>query len=83
MTTLQKRLAALEKLEARSMTDATLCPHLPPLVREFEIDGTEVDGEARAYSRAVCECGRPRMEVHLHETEMPFPRQPDARDVFK
>jgi len=82
MTTLQKRLAALEKLEARSMTDATLCPHLPPLVREFETDGTEVEVAVVARA-AVCDCGRPRMEVHLHETETPFPVQPDGRDIFK
>lgn len=83
----------LEKLEARSATDATLCPHLPPLLREFAPDGTERMLAAMTYNRynprpdvardAVCECGRPRMEVHIRETETPFPVQPDARDVFK
>jgi hypothetical protein len=67
----------VEQLEEQLNRNGTPCPHLPPLLREFEADGTERD--LRTYERftplqtprdAVCGCGRPRSEIHIREYEI-------------
>jgi hypothetical protein len=55
----------LQKLETRLRTDATVCPHLPQIVREY------AGGTIKTLTDdAPCACGRPRLEIHLVEVEM-------------
>jgi hypothetical protein len=58
----------LEKLEAA--TPQGDCPHLPPIVRYFDSDGTETTySEPQAQSgterAAACHCGRDRLQIHV------------------
>jgi hypothetical protein len=64
----------LEKLEKELFTDATVCPHLPPVIRYLFPDGSE-DTEASKGNPTpednarVCECGRERLKIHFRYVE--------------
>ncbi len=62
----------LEKLETRAAPQGH-CPHLPPIVRYFDSDGTETtysepQGQSEAERGATCECGRERLQIHVNCT---------------
>ncbi len=59
----------LEKLEAA--TPQGHCPHLPPVVRYFDPDGSDVtdsepQAQSAARSAAACDCGRERLVIETH-----------------
>ncbi len=58
----------LQKLETRLRTDATLCPHLPQIVKYFEPDGT-LDTTHGIPDETPCACGRDRLRIHVQYVE--------------
>ena len=62
----------LGKLEAQAAPQGH-CPHLPPIVRYFDSDGTETtysepQGQSEAERALTCECGRERLTIQINYT---------------
>jgi hypothetical protein len=59
----------LEKLEAHAAPQGH-CPHLPPIVRYFDSDGTEQhrQGQNEAERAMTCDCGRDRLTIQVNYT---------------
>ncbi len=62
----------LEKLEAHAAPQGH-CPHLPPIVRYFDSDGTETtysepQRQSEAERAMTCDCGRDRLQIHVCQT---------------
>ena len=60
-------LSKLERIEKKNMTDATVCNHLPPVVRYFEPDGT-LDTTHGIPDETPCSCGRDRICINVNYT---------------
>jgi hypothetical protein len=63
----------IEKLEAAAAPQGH-CPHLPPIVRYFAPDGSDVtdsepQGQTDAERALTCACGRSRLNIHLQYVE--------------
>jgi hypothetical protein len=54
----------IDRIEKKHMTDATTCPHLPPIVKYFEPDGT-LDTTHGIPDETPCACERDRLEIHI------------------
>jgi len=78
--TINRRVEQLEEILNRG--GGGTCPHLPFKLREFteNADGTRDEGPYPLSGRYApkdgvpndleCDCGRPRLEVHIVETDM-------------
>jgi hypothetical protein len=66
----------LQRLEAQAAPQGH-CPHLPPIVRYFAPDGSEVtyepQGQTEAERARVCDCGRERLIIKINETDNLMP----------
>jgi hypothetical protein len=65
-------ISKLDKLESKAAPQGH-CPHLPPIVRYFDADGTETtysepQGQTDAVRALTCDCGRERLNIHVNET---------------
>ncbi len=54
----------LDRIEKKNMTDATVCPHMRPVVKFFEPDGT-LDTMHGIPDETPCACGRDRLQIHV------------------
>ena len=57
----------LQKLEAQAAPQGH-CPHLPPIVKYFEPDGTP-DTTRGIPDETTCPCGRDRLRIHVQYVE--------------
>ena len=62
----------LAKLETQAAPQGH-CPHLPPIVRYFDSDGTETtysepQGQTDAERALACACGRERLTIQVNNT---------------
>jgi len=58
----------LDKLEEKYKTDATVCTHMRPVVKYFELDGTP-DTTHGIPDETPCACGRDRLRIHVQYVE--------------